>query len=215
MKWIPYLTHLAAALFGFFLGVFPLLRRTKILKLELENEMANKFESILKDVGKGILFVFTNKTAEAIEAGGLNIAGLVWPGLSPLFSRLSAAIAKAQAQAQVSTAGLTTEQIIALVLEDAQADFATAGIKESDRQVAIINAAIAFIDSIPSGSVNAAVVQSAVAASAAAAKVAPVAAAPVAAAPAPAAPAPAAAPSAAAAASVVQAGPGLDKVVPA
>ena len=124
--------------------------------------MSNKFVSILKDVGKGLLFIFTNKTAEAIEAGGLNLATLIWPGLTPLFTSLSNAIAKAQAQAAVSTSGLTTEQVIALVLTDAQADFQAAGITETERQQAIVATAIAFIDEIPSGSVNATVVSAAV-----------------------------------------------------
>jgi hypothetical protein len=62
----------------------------------------------------------------------------------------------------VSTAGLSTEEVIALVLTDAQADFQTAGITETARQQAIVAAAITFIDEIPSGSVNAAVVNAAV-----------------------------------------------------
>jgi len=124
--------------------------------------MSNKFVSILKDVGKGLLFIFTNKTAQAIESGGLNLATLIWPGLTPLFTALSNSIAKAQAQAAVSTEGMSTEQIIALVLTDAQADFQTAGIAETARQQAIVAAAIALIDEIPSGSVNAAVVTAAV-----------------------------------------------------
>lgn len=160
----------------------------RVTKTE-EIAVANKFVSILKDVGKGLLFIFTNKTAEAIESGGLNLAALIWPGLSPLLGALSNAIAKAQAQAAVSTEGMSTEQIIALVLQYAQADFQTAGITETARQQAIVATAIALIDEIPSGSVNAAVVSAAV--NQAAAPAAPAAAAPAAAAPAPAAAAPA------------------------
>ncbi len=168
--------------------------------------MANKFVSILKDVGKGLLFIFTNKTAEGVEAGALNLAALIWPGLSPLFSRLSSAIANAQAQALVSTAGMSDEQIVALILTDMNADFQTAGITETAHQQQIIQAAIQFIDLFPSGSVNAAVinaaVKSAVATNATSATAGSPAPAP--AAPAPAAPAPAAQP-----------GPGLDQTVPA
>jgi hypothetical protein len=151
------LTHLGAALAGSLITLlfFPK-RKTG------GTAMSNKFVSILKDVGKGLLFIFTNKTAEAIESSGLNLATLVWPGLAPLFATLSNAIAKAQAQAAVSTAGLSTEEVIALVLTDAQADFQTAGITETARQQAIVAAAITFIDEIPSGSVNAAVVNAAV-----------------------------------------------------
>jgi hypothetical protein len=187
------ITHFAAAGVGALLALF-LIPKSKSGVTEM-----NKFESILKDVGKGLLFVFTNKTAKSIESGGLNLASLIWPGLSPLFAGLSRAIANAQAQAQVSTTGLSESEIIALICQDAQADFQTAGITETARQQAIVAAAIALIDEIPSGSVNAAVVGTAVAQAAAA----------------PAAPASAAAP-AAPAAPVAQAqpGPGLSTVVP-
>jgi hypothetical protein len=169
--------------------------------------MANKFVSILKDVGKGLLFIFTNKTAENIEAGALNLAGLIWPGLQPFLGKLSNAIANAQAQALVSTAGMSDEQIIALVLTDMNADFETAGITETSHQQQIVAQAIGLIDLFPSGSVNAAVVNAAVSQAVAQAKAAP-------AAPAPAAPA-AAAVAAPAPAVVAQAGPGLDQTVPA
>lgn len=170
MKPILYLTHLTAVGIGSLLWHW----LTSIFKpKKLESEMANKFESILGDVGKGLLWLFTNKTAAAIETGGLDLAGSIWPGLNPLFAKIAASIAKAQAQASVSTAGMSTEQIIAMVLEDAQVDFQAAGITESARQQAIVSSAIAFIDSIPSGSVNAAVVQSAVSAAASAAPAAP------------------------------------------
>lgn len=184
------LTHLAALSGGALLTLLKFAKRLRITKAE-EIMTTNKFESILKDVGKGLLFLFTNNTAKAIEVGGMNMAALIWPGLAPLFTKLSASIAKAQMQATVSTVGMTPEQILAMVIDDAQADFQTAGITETARQEAIVAAAIAFIDSIPSGSVNAAVVQSAVSAAAA---VTPAAAPPAAAAPAaaaPAAPAPA------------------------
>jgi hypothetical protein len=189
------LTHTAAGAFGSFITLLFFPKRKSG-----GTSMSNKFVSILKDVGKGLLFIFTNKTAEAIESGGLNLATLIWPGLGPLFIAISNSIAKAQAQAAVSTDGMSTEQIIALVLSDAQTDFQAAGITETARQQAIIAAAIALIDEIPSGSVNAAVVSAAVNQVAAPATAAPV---PVAAAPVP------------VAASPAQPGPGLDKIVPA
>jgi hypothetical protein len=168
MTWLHAITHLTAAFGGALVTLLSFAKRLRKIKAE-EKAMANKFLSILGDVGKGLLWVFTNKAAQAVEAGGLNMAALIWPGLAPLFGRLSNAIANAHAQALVSTAGMSTEQIIAMVITDAQADFQTAGITETAQQQEIVAAAIAFIDSLPSGSVNASVVQQSVAAETAAA----------------------------------------------
>jgi hypothetical protein len=202
LGWVFGLSLFVALVLGFALGMLSV-TGFKISIAITEDEMANKFNSILKDVGKGLLFVFTNKTALSIESGGLTLAEVIWPGLSPLFTKLTAAIAKAQAQATVSTEGMTEAQIAALVLTDAEADFQAAGITETTQQQAIIAAAINLIDLIPSGSVNAAVVTAAVKTAAGS--------------PAGAAPAASAATTAAVAtaAAAPQSGPGLHTVVPA
>ena len=117
--------------------------------------MSNAFVSALDKVGDGIKWFFTNKTAVDIEEGGLNIASIAFPALSPLLGGLSKSLAVATGLAQTAqTSGDNTAQVTALVVADAQQVFqeyeqSTGSTIETPQQQAIVNAFIALLQTIP------------------------------------------------------------------
>lgn len=120
--------------------------------------MSNKFVSILDEVGHGIKWFFTNKTAENIEQEGIALTEVAFPALDPLLGGLSKSLATAQGlAANINTTGDTTAQVAAIVVADAQSVFQAYGAAqnppvtlETDNQKAIVQAFINLIKVIPS-----------------------------------------------------------------
>lgn len=121
--------------------------------------MSNAFVTALDKVGDFIKEAFTNKTAEAIEETGLEIAEIAFPAASTLIGGIQKSLATAQALAAVNTTGDTTAQVAAITLGDAQAVFqeyedATGTSIETVQQKSIIAAIIALFQQLPAASTS-------------------------------------------------------------
>jgi hypothetical protein len=216
MTLISTITHLAAGFSGVLLTLWTFAKRLRITRT-LEATMGkNVFVSILDHIGAGLKFLFANPVAEKLEAGGLTVLGTIWPGLTPLTSKIAKALANAATQVSAPLTGETLTQVIGIAAEDIEADLAAAGITETPQQQAVVAAFANFIGLIPSAPAMAAPATPAAPATASPASAAPVAAAQVVSAAAPT-PAAQSAPVAATteAEQVAQPGPGLDKTVAA
>ena len=113
------------------------------------------FKSALDHVGTAIKDLFTNKTAEAIENGALDIAEVAFPAASTLIQGISKSLATAQSLAAAANVqGSTAAQVTALTLADAQAAFtayetATGSTVETPQQQAIVAAIINLFSQLP------------------------------------------------------------------
>lgn len=119
--------------------------------------MSNKFVTILDDVGRGLKWFFTNKTAEEIEQTALSVTEVAFPALSGLLTGIGKSLATAQGLASAAnTTGQSTVQVTALAIADAQEVFqeyqtATGTTIETAQQKAIIQAFINLLQEIPAG----------------------------------------------------------------
>jgi hypothetical protein len=136
-------------------SLFYFLFHKYLTKLE-EIAMAGKknvFVSILDGIGHGLYVLFSNPVAEKLEAAGLSAVGLAFPFLNPLTSKLATAFLNAQGQVSSQTPqiqGDTLTQVLALVVQDAEADLNAAGVTESAHQQAVVGAFAQFLALIPS-----------------------------------------------------------------
>lgn len=122
---------------------------------EIKMSTTNPFVNVLDKVGDALKWFFTNKTVEAVEQGGIEIAEVAFPALTPLLSGIGKSLATAQGLASaVNISGDTTSQVTAIVLADAQQVFqayqaATGTTLETAQQQAIIQAFINLLSIIP------------------------------------------------------------------
>jgi hypothetical protein len=128
--------------------------------------MTSKFITALDHVGDAIKDLFTNKTAEAIEDGALDIAEIAFPAASTLIQGISKSLATAQAlAAAANVSGSTAAQVTALTLADAQSTFqtyetATGTTVETPQQQAIVAAIVNLFSQLPAAQSSTAVVGS-------------------------------------------------------
>jgi len=117
--------------------------------------MANKFVTILDEVGAKIKVAFTSPTGEALETGALDIAEIAFPGLSSLWAGLTAAIAKAQALVSAANIpGDSTAAVTALTMQGAQSAFnayqqASGKTVETPQQEQIVALALQMLATVP------------------------------------------------------------------
>ncbi len=118
--------------------------------------MSDKFLTWLENVPAELKKFFTNPTIDNAIVGGLGIASLIDPALTPLLSGVSAAVVRAEALAAAANVQAGSgAQKLSLAIEDAQSAFqsyetATGTKIESAQQTQIINSIVALLNNIPS-----------------------------------------------------------------
>lgn len=116
----------------------------------------NKFISILDDIGNVIKKVFTNPTAEKIEAAGISLVGVAFPQFDSITNAVSSALMKAQTlAASANVTDDTTAMVAALALGDSQQVLAAGGITETAHQQAVVASIQQLLNLIPSPVVGA------------------------------------------------------------
>jgi hypothetical protein len=113
--------------------------------------MSNKFINILDDIGRVIKNVFTNPTAEKIEAATVSLVGVAFPQFQTLTSQIASGLLKAQSLAtSANVTGDTTAMVAALALGDSQQILAAAGVTETAHQQQIVAAVQTLLSLLPS-----------------------------------------------------------------